>query len=119
MNRHEIKRTRHVRRKAGVRKNLLGVPSRPRLSVYRSLSHIYAQVIDDLKGHTLAAASSRDEGVAGSKKDAATQVGKLLAERARNTLTDVEKLTQALAQESLALPLELGGGGEGGDAPRR
>ena len=83
MNRHEIKRTRHVRRKAGVRKNLLGVPSRPRLSVYRSLSHIYAQVIDDLKGHTLAAASSRDEGVSGSKKDAAAQVGKLLAERAR------------------------------------
>ena len=83
MNRHEIKRTRHARRKAGVRKNLLGVPSRPRLSVYRSLSHIYAQVIDDLKGHTLAAASTRDEGVQGSKKDAAAQVGKLLAERAR------------------------------------
>ena len=83
MNRHEIKRTRHARRKAGVRKNLLGVPARPRLSVYRSLSHIYAQVIDDLKGHTLAAASTRDEGVQGNKKDAATQAGKLLAERAR------------------------------------
>jgi len=83
MNRLEIKRTRHARRKAGVRKTILGVPSRPRLSVYRSLSHIYAQVIDDLKGHTIAAASSRDEGVAGSKRDAAAAVGKLLAERAR------------------------------------
>ena len=61
--------------------------SRPRLSVFRSGKHIYAQVIDDLKGMTLAAASSLDEGLkarlkTGANKDAATEVGKLIAERA-------------------------------------
>src|SRR5437764_15171452 len=60
---------------------------RPRLSVFRSGKHIYAQVIDDLKGLTLAAASSLDEGLkaklkSGANKDAATEVGKLIAERA-------------------------------------
>jgi large subunit ribosomal protein L18 len=59
---------------------------RPRLSVFRSGKHIYAQVIDDGKGVTLAAASSLDEALkdtkTGANKDAATQVGKLIAERA-------------------------------------
>ena len=60
---------------------------RPRLSVFRSGKHIYAQVIDDLKGPTLAAASSLDEGLkaklkTGANKDAATEVGKLIAARA-------------------------------------
>jgi len=60
---------------------------RPRLSVFRSGKHIYAQVIDDLKGTTLAAASSLDEGLkarlkTGANKDAAIEVGKLIAERA-------------------------------------
>jgi large subunit ribosomal protein L18 len=59
---------------------------RPRLSVFRSGKHIYAQVIDDLQGVTLAAASSLDEtlkaGKTGANKDAATAVGKLIAERA-------------------------------------
>ena len=60
---------------------------RPRLSVFRSGKHIYAQVIDDLKGLTLAAASSLDEGLkaklkTGANKDAASEVGKLIAERA-------------------------------------
>jgi large subunit ribosomal protein L18 len=60
---------------------------RPRLSVFRSGKHIYAQVIDDLKGLTLAAASSLDEGLkarlkTGATKDAATEVGTLIAERA-------------------------------------
>jgi len=59
---------------------------RPRLSIFRSGKHIYAQVIDDLKGATLAAASSLDEKLGeiktGANKDAATQVGKLIAERA-------------------------------------
>jgi large subunit ribosomal protein L18 len=73
------RRTRHaVRQAAG---------GRPRLSVFRSGKHIYAQVIDDLKGLTLAAASSLDEGLraklkTGANKDAATEVGKLIAERA-------------------------------------
>jgi large subunit ribosomal protein L18 len=60
---------------------------RPRLSVFRSGKHIYAQVIDDHKGQTLAAASSLDEGLktklkTGANKDAASEVGKLIAERA-------------------------------------
>ena len=60
---------------------------RPRLSVFRSGKHIYAQVIDDLKGTTVAAASSLDEGLkgklkTGANKDAAVEVGKLIAERA-------------------------------------
>ena len=61
---------------------------RLRLSVYRSSKHIYAQIIDDAKGETLAAASSLDEGVRGAVKtgaavDAAKAVGKLIAERAK------------------------------------
>ena len=73
------RRTRHALRQAG--------GGRPRLSVFRSGKHIYAQVIDDLKGTTLAAASSLDEGLkgklkTGANKDAATEVGKLIAERA-------------------------------------
>ena len=60
---------------------------RPRLSVFRSSKHIYAQVIDDLKGETLAAASSMEKDVRGGKKtganiEAAAAVGKLVAERA-------------------------------------
>jgi large subunit ribosomal protein L18 len=62
-------------------------PGHVRLSIFRSGKHIYAQVIDDLKGQTLAAASSLDEGLkarlkTGANKDAATEVGKLIAERA-------------------------------------
>ena len=73
------RRTRHALRQAA--------GSRPRLSVFRSGKHIYAQVIDDRKGATLAAASSLDEGLkgklkSGANKDAATEVGKLIAERA-------------------------------------
>jgi large subunit ribosomal protein L18 len=73
------RRTRYALRQAGA--------GRPRLSVFRSGKHIYAQVIDDRKGTTLAAASSLDEGLkgkvkTGANKDAATEVGKLIAERA-------------------------------------
>jgi len=58
---------------------------RPRLSVHRTNQHIYAQIIDDVKGATLAAASTLDTDLkaAGSNKDAATKVGKLIAERAK------------------------------------
>ena len=72
------------RRKAHIRKRVEGSIARPRLSVYRSLNHIYAQVIDDTSGKTLAAASTLSpelkEGK-GKKKELAKQVGKLVAKK--------------------------------------
>ncbi len=74
------------RRVNRVRRQLKKVANgRPRLSVYRSSQNIYAQVIDDTKGHTLASASSLDKdfsGKKGSDVDAAAAVGKMVAERA-------------------------------------
>ena len=78
-----------ARRKARVRRAIKKVAyGRPRLSVFRSSKQIYAQVIDDGNGHTLAAASSlekdmREKLKTGADKDAATEVGKLVAERAK------------------------------------
>lgn len=74
-------------RHARVRKKISGTNERPRLDVYRSNSHIYAQVIDDTTGNTLAAASTLEADVAKlvkdmTKTDAAKEVGKLVAERA-------------------------------------
>ena len=85
-----------ARRTAPVRRHIKSVAGeRPRLSVFRSSKHIYAQVIDDLKGETLASASSlekamRESGNTGANIDAAKAVGKLLAERAvKNGVTEV------------------------------
>ena len=70
-----------------IRKVIEGTPEKPRLSVYRSNKEIYAQVIDDTNGKTIAAASSRDKEVADSKADnkisEAQLVGKLIGERAK------------------------------------
>jgi large subunit ribosomal protein L18 len=76
------------RRTFRVRKATRGVTSRPRLSIFRSHKNIYAQVIDDETGRTLAAASSRDKELRGNvsyggNKDAAAAVGKAVAERAK------------------------------------
>jgi large subunit ribosomal protein L18 len=77
------------RRKARVRKSIRAASNgRPRLSVFRSSKHIYAQVIDDATGHTVASASSleKDLGASlktGADKAAAAEVGKLVAERAK------------------------------------
>ena len=86
MRRIEIKTQRRKRRRKGLRKRIVGEPGRPRLAVFRSLRHIYAQVVDDLSGRTLVAASSRDKGgstAQGGNCPAATEVGKRLAERAQ------------------------------------
>ena len=70
-----------------IRKKVMGTPERPRLNVYRSLNHIYVQVIDDLKGSTIVAASSA-EGKKGERKTggnvaSAKDVGKMIAQRAK------------------------------------
>ena len=87
----EARRRRHLR----VRKTVAGTAQRPRLNVFRSASHIYAQVIDDERGHTIAAASDLDSELAGDiagkpKADRATVVGTAVAERAKaNGVGDV------------------------------
>jgi len=71
-------------RHARIRKSVFGTTQRPRLAVYRSGAHIYAQVIDDVKGHTLVAASSLELKLdKGATVDAAREVGKTVAERAK------------------------------------
>ncbi len=76
---------RRQRRRRGMRKRIFGTPDRPRLSIYRSLRYLYAQVIDDVAGRTIAAASSRDAEFKGESTGdikAAKTVGTLLAQRA-------------------------------------
>ncbi|HHU92619.1 MAG TPA: 50S ribosomal protein L18 [Halanaerobiaceae bacterium] len=80
-------RSRRKRRHHRVRNKVVGTPERPRVNVYRSLNHIYAQIIDDLSGHTLVSASSLEPAVKdavnfGGNKDAARKVGEVLAEKA-------------------------------------
>jgi large subunit ribosomal protein L18 len=77
--RAEKRGRRHLR----VRKKVSGTPERPRLVVYRSLKHIYAQLVDDVAQRTLATASSHTVGE-GKKTDKASAVGKALAERAKS-----------------------------------
>ena len=77
-----------IRRHLRVRKRVAGSAERPRLSIFRSNIHIYAQVIDDASGRTLAAASSKDSSLASAitgkpKLDRAKAVGQLIAERAK------------------------------------
>ena len=68
-----------------IRRKLSGTPQRPRLAVFRSVAHIYAQVIDDTEGKTIVSASSVDKGgkTGGGNVAAAKSIGKLVAERAR------------------------------------
>jgi large subunit ribosomal protein L18 len=82
VSRNEIRLRIHRR----IRKKVTGTPERPRLCVFRSLKHIYAQIIDDVHGRTLAAASSaaKSSGLAGGGNVAsAREVGRLIAERAK------------------------------------
>jgi large subunit ribosomal protein L18 len=84
MDQQKAKRRQQLRRRRHVRRNITGTAERPRLSVFRSSKHIYAQLIDDLAGETLAAASSRTADVRkdvayGGNTKAAKSVGKHLA----------------------------------------
>lgn len=79
-NRKEIRRRIHSR----IRKKISGTTARPRLAIHFSNKNVYAQVIDDAKGVTLANASTHDEGVGtGATVGSAVKVGKLVAERAK------------------------------------
>jgi large subunit ribosomal protein L18 len=87
MDKQKAKVFNRQRRKRRVRKHVFGTAERPRLSVFRSLRHMYCQVVDDVKAVTLASASTKDKQLAGGlpaggNKTAAAAVGKLLAERA-------------------------------------
>jgi large subunit ribosomal protein L18 len=93
VNQRKIVETRRLRRQRHVRKRLHGTPERPRLAVFRSSKHIYAQVVNDDTGTTLASASTLDSEVRGSvtyggNKAAAAVVGKIVAERAKQAGID-------------------------------
>ena len=88
MSRIKDRKARRLRIKRRYRSTLKGTTYRPRLAVYRSLRHVYAQLIDDVGGVTLASASSLDKDVAGSathcgNSKSASLVGKAIAERAK------------------------------------
>ena len=82
------KRKARLRRKRHIRKSIFGTTERPRLSVFRSNKHIYAQIIDDVQGSTLVSASSMSAAIAesisnGGNRAAAEKVGALVASRAK------------------------------------
>jgi large subunit ribosomal protein L18 len=87
----KTKNDRRVRIQLRQRKRIAGTPARPRLSVFRSVTHIYAQVIDDMSGQTLASASSVEttlkgafaKGVRGGNLKGAEAIGKAIAERSK------------------------------------
>lgn len=88
MNQRKLVETRRLRRQRHVRKRLHGTVERPRLAIFRSSKHIYAQVVNDDTGTTLASASTLDPAVKadlayGGNKAAAAIIGKLVAERAK------------------------------------
>jgi large subunit ribosomal protein L18 len=86
MQKHTLKRFRRSRRKFRTRRRVTGDASRPRLTIFRSHKHIYAQLIDDMAGKTLCSASSLESGLGLSSTgnaEAASAVGKKIAERAK------------------------------------
>jgi len=93
----EVKKRKRIRRKHSIRKHINGTPERPRLTVFRSLNHIYAQIIDDVSGKTIVSASTLDKEVRemikpdAKKVDKSSQVGEVIAKRA------VEKNIEAVA----------------------
>jgi large subunit ribosomal protein L18 len=81
-----------LRRKKRIRRKIVGTTEQPRLSIFRSLKHLYAQLIDDSTGKTLVSASTleKDQGSAGRNKATAQVLGKRLAERAKSA--NIEKV---------------------------
>jgi len=79
----ETRRQSRERRHSRVREKIRGSAARPRLAVFRSLTHIYAQLVDDDAGRTLAAASSKESKDKAKRIDSAKSVGTLLADRAK------------------------------------
>ncbi|MBF0210103.1 MAG: 50S ribosomal protein L18 [Desulfamplus sp.] len=76
-----------IKRKKRIRKKLTGTDERPRLNIFRSASHIYAQIINDIEGNTIVSASTldkefKDTGKKGGNRDAAVTIGKIVAKRA-------------------------------------
>lgn len=87
MKKTKTSRAARIRRHGRVRKKVEGTQQRPRLAVYRSLTHIYAQVIDDERGHTLAAASTVEQTLRDGKGDKtarAKAVGESIAKKAKD-----------------------------------
>jgi len=83
----KVERRRRIHK--GIRESLMGTSVRPRLSVYRSNKHIYAQLIDDFEGHTLASASSVEDDIDGENPTQESRaVGELVAERAQDAGID-------------------------------
>jgi large subunit ribosomal protein L18 len=83
----EDRKFKRIKRHLRIRKKVFGTSERPRLSVFRSEKHIYAQIIDDTKGHTLVSASTLDPDLRARiaktyNKEAAKEVGKLVAQKA-------------------------------------
>ncbi|MFQ5423027.1 MAG: 50S ribosomal protein L18 [Phycisphaerae bacterium] len=122
MSNHGVKLKRRDQRRKRVRGKIYGTMERPRLSVFRSLKHIYAQVIDDSSGKTLCQASTKSKSLSGQIKhggncEAAALVGRIVAEQAR--MQNVRKVTfdrgpyryhgriQALAEAARKVGLEF------------
>jgi large subunit ribosomal protein L18 len=129
--RAEVRRAVHRR----IRKKVAGTAERPRLAIYRSLNHIYAQVIDDERGRTLASASTTEKdlrGASGGNIEAARRVGRAIAERALSAgvssvvfdrggyvyhgrvkaLTDAAREAGLNREEAAAQGADAAGGGE-------
>ena len=92
-NHHRLVQTRRLRRQRHVRNRMSGTPERPRLAVFRSSKHIYAQMVNDQSGTTLVAASTMEPEIKaqvkyGGNKAAAVVVGRVVAERAKQAGID-------------------------------
>ncbi len=84
------RREKRIRRHKRIRKKVFGTPERPRLAVYRSLHHFYAQIIDDTKGHTLVSASTLDP-----------EFEKLTGKRGGKSIEDAQKVAEVLVKKAL------------------